>query len=220
MKNILLVLGFLLFLPTYGQDKKYKDVIDQLLIIDNEDLKYRIQVQKLGEKFGLFSKEVDAVWLLMNKTDSINQVKVKPILDKYGWLGISKIGNQCSSTLYRVIQHSDLSTQEKYLPLIREAVKNKEAEPRDLATLEDRVALRQGKKQIYGTQIGQDKKSLKYYVSPLEDPDNVDNRRAEVGLEPLSMVLESYFETWHLKWDIEQYKKDLPPIMEMYKPTK
>jgi hypothetical protein len=220
MKNILLILGFLLFLSTYGQDKKYKDVIDQLLIIDNDDLKYRIQVQELGEKFGLFSKEVDSVWALMNKTDSINQVKVKTILDKYGWLGISKIGNQCSSTLYRVIQHSDLNMQEKYLPLIREAVKNKEAKPRDLATLEDRVALRQGKKQIYGTQVGQDKKSLKYYLSPLEDPDNVDKRRAEVGLEPLSMVLESYFETWHLKWDVEQYKKDLPTIIEMYKPTK
>ena len=220
MKNILLVLGFLLFLSTYGQDNKYKDVIDQLVIIDNDDLKYRIQVQELGEKYGLFSKEVDAVWLLMNKTDSINQVKVKTILDKYGWLGISKIGNQCSSTLYRVIQHSDLNTQEKYLPLIREAVKNKEAKPRDLATLEDRVALRQGKKQIYGTQIGQDKKSLKYYVSPLEDPDNVDKRRAQVELEPLSKDLESYFETWHLKWDVEQYKKDLPTIMEMYKSTK
>jgi hypothetical protein len=220
MKNILLVLGFLLFLSTYGQDNKYKDIIDQLLVIDNDDLKYRIQVQELGEKYGLFSKEVDTVWLLMNKTDSINQVKVKTILDKYGWLGISKIGNQCSSTVHRVIQHSDLNTQEKYLPLIREAVKNKEAKPRDLATLEDRVALRQGKKQIYGTQIGQDKKSLKYYVSPLEDPDNVDNRRAQVGLEPLSMVLESYFETWHLKWDIEQYKKDLPTIMAIYKPTK
>jgi hypothetical protein len=135
-------------------------------------------------------------------------------------LGISEIGNQCSSALYRVIQHSDLNTQEKYLPLIREAVKNKEAKPRDLATLEDRVALRQGKKQIYGTQVGQDKNSLKYYVSPLADPDNVDKRRAEVGLEPLSMVLESYFETWHLKWDVEQYKKDLPTIMEMYKSTK
>jgi hypothetical protein len=220
MKNILLVLGFLLFLSTYGQDNKYKDVIDQLVIIDNDDLKYRIQVQELGEKYGLFSKEVDAVWLLMNKTDSINQVKVKTILDKYGWLGISKIGNQCSSTLYRVIQHSDLNTQEKYLPLIREAVKNKEAKPRDLATLEDRVALRQGKKQIYGTQIGQDKKSLKYYLSPLEDPDNVDKRRAQVELEPLSKDLESYFETWHLKWDVEQYKKDLPTIMEMYKSTK
>jgi hypothetical protein len=220
MKNILLALGFLLFLSTYGQDKKYKDVIDKLLIIDNDDQKYRIQVQELGEKFGLFSKEVDSVWALLNKTDSINQVKVKAILDKYGWLGISKIGNQCSSTLYRVIQHSDLNTQEKYLPLIREAVKNKEAKPRDLATIEDRVALRQGKKQIYGTQVGQDKKSLKYHLSPLEDPDNVDKRRAEVGLEPLSIVLESYFETWHLKWDVEQYKKDLPTIMEMYKPVK
>lgn len=220
MKNTLLLLSSLFFLSTYGQDEKYKEIIGQLLIVDNDDSKYRIQIQDLGEKYGLFSKEVDAIWLLMNKTDSINQVIVKSILDKYGWLGISEIGNQCSSTLYRVIQHSNLNIQEKYLPLVREAVKNKEAKPSDLATLEDRVALRQGKKQVYGTQVGQDKKSLKYYISPLEDPDNVDNRRAEVGLEPLSKALENYFEIWHLKWDVEQYKKGLPAIMEIYQPTK
>ncbi len=220
MKNILLLIGFLLFFSTYGQDKKCKDIIDQLLIIDNDDLKYRIQIQELSQKFGLFSKEVDSVWLIMNKTDSVNQVKVKNILDKYGWLGISEVGDQCSSALYRVIQHSDLNTQEKYLPLLREAVKNKEAKSTELATLEDRVALRQGKKQIYGTQVGQNKKSLEYYISPLVDPDNVDKRRAEVGLESLSKVLESYFETWHLKWNVKQYKKDLPIIMEMYKQTK
>ncbi len=220
MKNILLLIGFLLFFSTYGQDKKCKDIIDQLLIIDNDDLKYRIQIQELSQKFGLFSKEVDSVWLIMNKTDSVNQVKVKNILDKYGWLGISEVGDQCSSALYRVIQHADLNTQEKYLPLLREAVKNKEAKPTELATLEDRVALRQGKKQIYGTQVGQNKKSLEYYISPLVDPDNVDKRRAEVGLESLSKVLESYFETWHLKWNVKQYKKDLPIIMEMYKQTK
>jgi hypothetical protein len=122
--------------------------------------------------------------------------------------------------LYRIIQHSDIKTQEHYLPLMREAVKNKKATSSDLASLEDRVALRQGGKQIYGTQIGYDSKTLKYYVSPLEDPDNVDKRRAEAGLKPLSEVLEFYFDTWKLKWDVEQYKKDLPEILEKIKSKK
>ena len=77
MKNTLLLLSSLFFLSTYGQDEKYKEIIGQLLIVDNDDSKYRIQIQDLGEKYGLFSKEVDAIWLLMNKTDSINQVIVK-----------------------------------------------------------------------------------------------------------------------------------------------
>ena len=51
----------------------------------------------------------------------------------------------------------------------------------DLALLEDRVALRQGKKQIYGSQIGMDPETGEYFVSPLEDPDNVVERRIKMG---------------------------------------
>jgi hypothetical protein len=47
-----------------------------------------------------------------------------------------------------------------------------------------------------------------YYVLPLEDPDNVDKRRAEVGLQPLA----EYVAYWQIKWDVEQYKKDFPKI--------
>jgi len=75
------------------------------------------------------------------------------------------------------------------------------------------VALRQGRKQIYGSQINRDQKTQEFYVSPLEDPDNVDKRRAEVGLQPLAV----YLSNWDLKWDVEQYKKDLPGIMEKWK---
>ncbi len=47
-----------------------------------------------------------------------------------------------------------------------------------------------------------------YYVQPLEDPDNVDKRRAQVGLQPLA----EYVSQWQIKWDVEQYKKDLPKV--------
>ena len=99
---------------------------------------------------------------------------------------------------------------------MREAVKNQKARPSQLALLEDRVALRQGKKQIYGSQLAQNQTTLQYYVLPLEDPDNVDKRRAEVGLHPLSI----YLENWNVKWDVEQYKKDLPAILETFKMRK
>ena len=64
---------------------------------------------------------------------------------------------------------------------MREAVKNRKARPEQLALLEDRVALAQGKKQIYGSQIHQDPKSGKYFVAPIEDEPNVNKRRAAVG---------------------------------------
>jgi len=91
---------------------------------------------------------------------------------------------------------------------MREAVKHGKAQASNLALLEDRVALGQGKKQIYGSQIGRDPETQLYYVSPLEDPDNVDKRREAVGLQPLA----EYVSRWQIKWDVEQYKKDLPKL--------
>lgn len=92
--------------------------------------------------------------------------------------------------------------------MMREAVKNKKAEPNALALLEDRVALGEGRRQIYGSQIGRDEQTQKHYVLPLEDPDNVDQRRAEVGLEPLA----DYVKSWDIVWNVEEYKEQLPAI--------
>lgn len=185
-------------------------ILDSIYI---EDQKYRQQIDGIEEKYGWESKEMKAHWKIINEKDSINLIKVKSILDKYGWLGSDVVGGQGNSTLFLVIQHSDIATQEKYLPMMREAVKNGKAQGNSLALLEDRVALRQGKRQIYGSQIGRDPDTQNSYVLPLEDPDNVDKRRAKVGLGPLS----EYVNHWQIKWDVEQYKIDLPKIEEKMK---
>ena len=185
-------------------------ILDSIYI---EDQKYRQQIDGIEKKYGWESKEMKDHWKIINEKDSINLIKVKSILDKYGWLGADVVGGQGNSTLFLVIQHSDQSTQEKYLPMMREAVKNSKAQGSSLALLEDRVALGQGKRQIYGSQIGRDPETKIYYVSPLEDPDNVDKRRAEVGLGPLS----DYVSRWQIKWDVEQYKMDLPKLEEKTK---
>lgn len=185
-----------------------KPLVATLDSIYVEDQKYRQQIGGIEKKYGWESKEMKDHWKIISGKDSINLIKVKSILDKYGWLGEDVIGGQGNSTLFLVIQHSDQATQEKYLPMMREAVKNGNAEGSSLALLEDRVALGQGKRQIYGSQIGRNPETQLYYVSPLEDPDNVYKRRAEVGLQ----LLADYVNHWHIKWDVEQYKKDLPKL--------
>ena len=181
-----------------------KQLVQQLDSIYNDDQKYRLQLVEIEKSEGMKSDKVKALWKIIGKKDSANLIKVKAILDEYGWLGADVIGGQGNSTLFLVIQHSDQKTQEKYLPMMREAVKKGNARGSELALLEDRVAIRQGKKQIYGSQIGQDTKKGTYYVLPLDDPDNVDKRRAEVGLQPLA----EYVQHWNIKWDVDQYKKD------------
>jgi hypothetical protein len=183
-------------------------LVQQLDSIYVDDQKYRMKLNDIEKKYGWESKEMKANWKAIIENDSVNLIKVKTILDNNGWLGEEIVGEKGSAALFLVIQHSNLATQEKYLPMLRDAVKQGKASGSRLALLEDRVALRQGKKQIYGSQISRDEETKLYYVSPLEDPDNVDKRRAEVGLQPIA----KYVLEWQIKWDVEQYKKDLAKI--------
>jgi len=182
-----------------------KPLIATLDTIYQEDQKYRLELDSIGKKFGWKSEEMTAQWKIINHKDSINLIKIKKILNERGWLGTDIIGFYGNLTLFLVIQHSDIETQKKYLPMMREAVNKGNAKASDLALLEDRVALRKGEKQIYGSQIGQDTKTGEYYVLPLIDPDNVDERRAQVGLPSIQVYLDHY----GLIWNVEEYKKKL-----------
>lgn len=193
-----------------------KPLVEQLDSIYNQDQRYRMQIDRVEEKYGRNSKEVQKLWSEIAHHDSVNLIQVKAILDTYGWLGPDVVGRQGSSTLFLVIQHADLKTQQRYLPKMREAVKSGKAAPYNLALLEDRVLMRQGKKQMYGSQIGRNDKTGIYYVVALEDPDNVDKRRTSMGLGPL----QEYVQRWGIIWDVEAYKKQLPELEKQLKQMK
>jgi hypothetical protein len=119
-----------------------------------------------------------------SEIDSVNLIKVTNIINKYGWPGEDIIGWSGSSTLWVVIQHSTLENQEKFLPLMRDAVKKGKARPSQLALLEDRILVRNGKEQIYGTQAGTDSLGI-FKLWPIKDERNVNKRRFSVDLGPL-----------------------------------
>ncbi|MCB0516187.1 MAG: DUF6624 domain-containing protein [Chitinophagales bacterium] len=173
-----------------------------LAIFDDDQIIRRAYVAARNE-FGYQSKQADSLSKIMFYRDSINLIKVTEILDQYGWVGPDKVGEAANQTLFLVIQHADLATQQKYLPMMRAAVKNNNASSKSLALLEDRVALGEGRRQIYGSQIGYDNDTNTSFVLPLDDPDNVDKRRAEAGLGPIS----EYVIQWNIIWDAEEYKK-------------
>ena len=176
--------------------------------IHNEDQKYRQKIKEVREVHGWDSPHMQDLWKTIAEKDSLNVIAVSKVLDEHGWLGSDVVGQKGNSCLFLVIQHAPLATQLKYLPRMREAVEKGNAQAGSLALLEDRTALRQGKRQIYGSQVGTDPETKEMYVLPLEDPDNVDKRRASVGLQPLA----NYISNWNLTWDVEAYKKQLPEI--------
>jgi hypothetical protein len=185
-----------------------KPLVAMLDTIYRDDQQYRMQADSIEKQYGWQSQQVQSLWQTIHEKDSVNLIKVEKILQERGWLGADVVGDQGNITLFLVIQHSNLKTQEKYLPMMREAVKNGKASGSELALLEDRVAIGEGRRQVYGSQIGRDEKTGEYYVLPLDDPDNVDNRRASVGLGSL----QDYVANWGLTWDVEAYKKKLPEL--------
>jgi hypothetical protein len=186
----------------------------ELKQILQEDQQYRLKIDSIEKKHGIQSPERKEIWRIINEKDSINQIRVTQILDKYGWLGPEEVGVKGNSALFLVIQHSDLAVQEKYLPMMREAVKNGNAKGGSLALLEDRVNMRNGKKQIYGSQVQRPKDSQEYRLFPIEDAKNVDKRRAEVGLGPLA----EYVGRWNITWnEAEAEKMDATPLEEKNK---
>lgn len=158
-----------------------KSLATQLDSILTEDQKYRQQFVLIENQYGIKSKEKTDLINTIKKQDSINIIKIISFLEKYGWLGKDEVGENGNLCLFLVIQHANLQTQEKYLPMMKAAVKKGKASGSNLAFLEDRIALRQGKKQIYGTQLYRDDGGS-YYFAPIEDEKNVNKRRKEVGL--------------------------------------
>lgn len=193
------------------REKDYdRSLIASLKEIEVKDQFYREQLDSIEKQFGMNSKEMKAHWKKIQKTDKANLKVIRKIIDKRGWLGANVIGQEGNMTLFLVIQHSDLKTQQKYLPMMREAVQKGNADASELALLEDRVALGLGKPQIYGSQLSQ-KDDGTLYLRAMIDPDNVDKRRASVNLGPIAEYV-SYF---GITWDLEQYKKDLPELLKL-----
>lgn len=188
-----------------------KPLQKELLDIYTEDQGIRGEFMKIYKDPNSNKKKIDSIGKIMGQKDSINLIKVLKILDEKGWVGKDVVGAQANQTLFLVIQHSDLKYQQKYLPMMREAVKKGNANPANLAYLEDRIALREGRKQIYGSQSSKNKTTNKWQISPMIDPDNVDKRRAEVGLG----TMKEYAAKLDIEWNLETYKKELSELEKL-----
>lgn len=125
-----------------------------------------------------------AFWTVQNQIDAENLVRVDSIIAARGWPGRSLAGEDGARTAFLVVQHAPLETQEQYLPLLEAAVSSGEAEPWQLAMLTDRVLVRRGLPQRYGTQYRIDPETGAEVYEPMEDPEGLEARRAAIGLPP------------------------------------
>jgi hypothetical protein len=170
----------------------------ELVKMGEDDQKHRQEMMGLmGRLAGSDSEKRAKRWKQaverQNALDSRNRQRLDEIVKEHGWPKRSVFGEEATGVAFLVVQHAELDYQKKYLPLIKEAVAQKEARRSDLAMLEDRILTREGKKQIYGTQLRLNQTTQSMELYPIEDEENVDARRTAAGLEPLAVYLKRVF---------------------------
>ena len=115
-------------------------------------------------------------------TDSLNLVLVGNILSQHGYPRKELVGEFANQAVWLVFQHANLDYQKRFLPQLEEAVSRGDVAPLFLALLQDRIDVREGRPQRYGTQID-DKGKL----APLLDATRVNQWRQEVGLPTMCL---------------------------------
>ena len=123
--------------------------------------------------------------------DGENIKRVEEIIAKYGYPGKALVGTPENRAAWIVIQHSSPQVIQKYLPMLREAVKNGDLDRQSLAITEDRNLMYQGKKQIYHSHFLEGNGKPAFW--PIKNPEKVNELRKEAG----------FVQT------IEEYSKDL-----------
>ncbi|HEX8609590.1 MAG TPA: DUF6624 domain-containing protein [Pedobacter sp.] len=131
---------------------------------------------------------------LLKFEDSVftsHQILLSKVFNKYGFPGYDLVGKKGSNQFWLMVQHCDKQPkfQQKVLVAMKKEVIKGNADPKNFAYLTDRVKLNLGHKQIYGTQVTYNTDSCQAIPRLLYDSLRVNQRRKEVGLEPIEAYL-------------------------------
>ncbi|WP_431157833.1 DUF6624 domain-containing protein [Winogradskyella poriferorum] len=176
-------------------------VLDTIWKAEQLPIRSRDSLMKIYGADHQLVKEQQAIY---KKNHILNERKIKQILDTYGWPSKEHAGEDGNWTICNVIQHSDNSVRIDYLPMMRQAVKDKKLEPRFLVRAEDRIATERGDLQIYGGQMKYYPETKSFNLWPVFEPENIDKRRTEIGLDSIAIFLKNRFD---FEWDLEEQKR-------------
>jgi hypothetical protein len=156
------------------------EVRERLLAMAAEDRRVLVELARSGELLRGYAPRMEDV-------HRRNARELLALVQVHGWPGRSVAGDDGMHAAWLVLQHAigEPAVQRGCLPLLRDAVARGDATPAQVAYLEDRIAFFERRPQRYGTQFDWDERGM---MSPwvIEDPANVDARRAAVGLPPLA----------------------------------
>ena len=168
---------------------KYKDKLiklnDSLIIALNEiDKEFSIHNKQLTDSINLNSINKNKVILFKSQLkllDSISYSKIEFILNKFGNPTREIVGEMSSIPFY-IISFAPIQIRERHLSTFALAATNKDIELKSYAFYVDKIKVAKGEKQIYGTQYYINKDGELFYY-PSEDPENLNKKRLQMGLE-------------------------------------
>jgi uncharacterized protein DUF6624 len=190
------------------QPNEIESVKNSLRKIQMSDQATREKIAEKSKNYKPNSAEIKSLWLIQKKIDAENQKIVSDILSRYGWPNRKEYGSiGPAQVVFLVIQHAPLAYQKQYYEIVKQAVESGSLMKNSFALFEDRLLVRQGKKQRYGSQVKVDQTSGAQEFYPIEDELNVDKRRKAMGLQPIAEYAKLFAIDYRLKKsaDVEQY---------------
>jgi hypothetical protein len=140
-----------------------------------------------AERQNFYVRFTERRWIAL---DARNTADLKALLAIHSWFSIGKFGTDADDNAWLLAQHADQDRefQRRVLAILEPLVAQGETNPQHYAYLFDRLAVSLGqpdalKPQRYGTQ-GRCVGKGKWEPFEVEDPANLDKRRASVGLPP------------------------------------
>lgn len=209
MKKLMYALFLLGTMSCHGQKFSSCDIRildEQLAEIRKQDQEIRKELMPVLGKYqddGSGKLKLMTLALKMENRDQKNLEFVSEMLEKCGWS--HDLSNESHHTVFLVLQHSPDSAMRKYFPLVQQKVTLGYLLPDDEATMYDRLQMRAGLAQKYGTQTFADPQN-RNLVWPVENPDSLEVWRSQVGLP----TMETYFQIAKDSTGVDIYwEKDL-----------
>jgi hypothetical protein len=161
-----------------------QQIVAELLALGRAD-------QRGRDSVGVWVSRADSLRLLgLRSEDSTRSLALMRIVDRIGWPARSVVGTEASAAAWLVLQHSPFDElQQRLLPVLEEAARRGDVARDELALLTDRIRVRRGEAQLYGTQLGVVNGSLVF--DPIEDLPGLAERRRAMGLMPIDAYAKS-----------------------------
>lgn len=175
---------------------KWRDELMRRMDVDQEAREALVDLmKKSGGQLQFTDPEASKIIGKVQQVDKENREWLKEQIDSLGWPGKSKVGEKAAHAAWLLVQHADqdLEFQKACLEKMKQLAKD-EVAAKDIAYLTDRVLNAEGKPQVYGTQVTQ--VDGEFAVGEVIEPEQLNKRRADVGLPPIEEYLETIKEAY------------------------